>query len=169
MLLTVQGLGSYLLSSYVRDSGLGVVSLRRRAWRASLMMMTGALVVGTGIVLAAPYLSHLVSGSTFDIERLTVAGWVVYVIASASFQPFASLAAVKGSQRRVFTCRLIDASFAAVLLTSMLSSGVSAAWTPFALAAGLFLGGVLVRQFVLVPLSKSASASPTTELRMTNA
>jgi len=169
VLLTVQGLGSYLLSSYVRDSGVGVVNLRRRAWRASLMMMTGTLVLGTGIVLAAPHLSHLISGSSFDIERLTVAGWVVYVMASASFQPFASLAAVKGSQRRVFSCRLVDASFAAVLLTVMLSSGISAAWTPFALAAGLFLGGVLVRQFVLAPLSKSASASPNAELRMSHA
>jgi len=169
VLLTVQGLGSYLLSSYVRDSDVSVVNLRRRAWRASLMMITGTLVLGTGIVLVAPFLSHLISGSSFDIERLTVAGWVFYVMASASFQPFASLAAVKGSQRRVFTCRVIDASFAAVLLTAMLSSGVSAAWTPFALAAGLFLGGVLVRQFVLAPLSKSASASPATELRMSHA
>ena len=169
VLLIVQGLGSYLLSSYVRDQQLGVPALRRRAWRASLMMMAGALVVGTAIVLAAPYLGHLVSGPSFEIERLTVAGWVCYVMASASFQPFASLAAVKGRQRRVFACRLADAGFAVVLLTSLLAAGVSAAWTPFVLASGLVVGGLLVRQFVLAPLSKSTAASATNELRMSHA
>ncbi|MFT3832722.1 MAG: hypothetical protein QM711_05300 [Micropruina sp.] len=168
VLLVVQGLGSYLLSSYVRDSALGVAALRRRAWRASLLLMSGALVLGIGIISAAPYLSHLVSGPSFDIERLTVAGWVVYVMASASFQPFASLAAVKGRQRRVFGCRLIDAGFAVVLLTSLLALGVSPAWTPFALAAGLLVGGFLVRQFVLAPLARTSSLAPTTELRMSN-
>ena len=169
VLLIVQGLGSYLLSSYVRDQQLGVPALRRRAWRASLMMMGGALVAGTAIVLAAPYLGHLVSGPSFEIERLTVAGWVCYVMASASFQPFASLAAVKGRQRRVFACRLADAGFAVVLLTSLLAAGVSAAWTPFVLASGLVVGGLLVRQFVLAPLSKSTAASATNELRMSHA
>lgn len=168
VLLVVQGIGSYLLSSYVRDSGLGVAVLRRRAWRASLLLMSGALTLGLGIIAAAPYLSHLVSGPSFAIERLTVAGWVVYVMASASFQPFASLAAVKGRQRRVFACRLIDAGFAVILLTSLLALGVSPAWTPYALAAGLLVGGLLVRQFVLAPLAKTSSPAPTTELRMSN-
>ncbi|MFT4297060.1 MAG: hypothetical protein QM582_16785 [Micropruina sp.] len=169
VLLTVQGLGSYLLSSYVRDSKLGVPALHRRAWRASLTMMACALLAGTVIVIAVPYLSHLVSGSTFDIERLTVAGWVVYVMASASFQPFASLAAVRGGQRRVFFCRITDAGFAVALLTSLLALGVSPAWTPVVLAAGLFVGGTLVRHFVLAPLSRTATHASTSELRMSNA
>lgn len=169
VLLIVQGLGSYLLSGYVRDGGLSVISLRKRAWRASLAMMGGALIIGVVIVLAAPYFGHLISGSNFEIQQLTVAGWVLYAMASASFQPFASLAAVRGQQRRVFACRVVDALFAVVLLSSLLLGGVSAAWAPFALAAGLVVGGLLVRQFVLVPLTKSPSASPSTELRMSHA
>ncbi len=169
VLLIVQGLGSYLLSSYVRDSALGLPVLRKRAWKTSLMMIAGAVVVGTAIVLSAPYLGHLVSGPSFNIERLTVAGWVVYVMASASFQPFASLAAVRGRQRRVFTCRLIDATVTVIALTALLAGGVGAAWTPFVLAAGLFLGGLLVRQFVLAPLSKTSAASTPNELRMSHA
>ena len=43
VLLTVQGFGSYLLSSYVRDKELGVSALRRRAWRASGSMKESAL------------------------------------------------------------------------------------------------------------------------------
>ena len=94
-LLTVQGLGSYLLSSYVRDTEQGVDVLRRRAWRASLTMISGAALLGSLIVFAAPYVGPFVTGPSFTIDRVTVAGWVLYVTASASFQPFASLAAVK--------------------------------------------------------------------------
>ena len=166
VLLTVQGFGSYLLSSYVRDKELGVSALRRRAWRASGSMMGAALVIGSFLVLFSDSLGRFISGPDFSIERLTVAGWVAYVIASASFQPFASLAAVKGRQRRVFACRLVDAGFALVLLVSVLAAGVSASWTPFVLAAGLAFGGFLVRAVVLAPLTKTPLAPRVTELRM---
>lgn len=170
VLLTVQGFGSYLLSSYVRDKELGVVALRRRAWRASIAMMGAALVIGAVLIVFSDSLGRFISGPGFSIERLTVAGWVAYVIASASFQPFASLAAVKGRQRRVFACRLLDAGFALALLTTVLAAGVSAAWTPFTLATGLLLGGVLVRAVVLTPLTKTSSLAPrATEPRMGHA
>ena len=169
VLLTVQGLGSYLLSSYVRDKELGVLALRRRAWRASGSMMAAALVVGSFLVIFSDSLGRFISGPDFSIERLTVAGWVAYVVASASFQPFASLAAVKGRQRRLFACRVIDAGFALALLVSILAAGVSPAWTPFVLAAGLAFGGVLVRAVVLAPLTKLSLAPRTTELRMGHA
>lgn len=166
VLLTVQGLGSYLLSSYVRDKELGVVNLRRRAWRASSMMMAAALLVGSVVVTFADQLGRFVSGPDFSIERLTVAGWVCYVVASASFQPFASLAAVKGRQRKVFACRLLDAAFALALLVTILAAGVSAAWTPFVLAAGLVFGGFLVRGLVLAPLTKTSPVTRASEIRM---
>lgn len=170
VLLIVQGLGSYLLSSYVRDAELGVTALRRRAWRTSLAMMVGALVIGAGVVLAAPLLGHLITGPAFSVEQLTVAGWVLYVVGSASFQPFASLAAVTGRQQRVFACRLTDATVTAVVLTALLAGGMSAAWTPFVLAAGLVLGGLLVRRVVLAPLAKSSAITHNTkELRMSHA
>lgn len=154
VLLTVQGFGSYLLSSYVHDSALGMRVLRQRAWRASLLLMSGALVAGTAVTLLAPSLGQFVSGSNFSIRRLTVAGWVLYAIASASFQPFASLAGVKGRQQRVFACRVVDAIFALALLVMLFAWGLDVAWAPFILAAGLFLGGVLVRGFIITPLTK---------------
>lgn len=165
VLLTVQGLGAYLLSSYVRDKALGVVRLRRRAWRASSMLMGAALVVGALVVVLAGPLGHLISGPDFSIERLTVIGWVAYVIASASLQPFASLAAVLGRQRRVFLCRLLDAASTLLLLTAVLAAGVPAAWTPFILAAGLAFGGILVRAIVLAPLAKTSPEKRASEIR----
>ncbi|MGO1384594.1 MAG: hypothetical protein ACTHU1_07325 [Arachnia sp.] len=159
VLLTVQGLGSYLLSSYVHDSKLGMQALRHRAWRASLLMMGGAMVLGAVLVILAPMLGQAVSGSNFSVSRITVAGWVLYAMASASFQPFASLAGVKGRQRRVFACRLIDAGLAMAMLVGLFSFGIDVAWSPVVLAAGLFIGGVLVRHFVLSPLTTSPSTT----------
>lgn len=167
VLLTVQGLGSYLLSTYVRDKAIGVVELRRRAWRASGLMMGAALLAGAAIFALTGPLGRIVGD--IAVERLAVAGWVAYVIASASFQPFASLAAVKGAPRRVFACRVVDASFAAALLVIVLAAGLPAAWAPFVLAAGLVLGGVLVRAAVLAPLTKESPARRATELRIGHA
>ena len=159
-LLSVQGLGSYLLSSYVRDKQLGLTPLIGRAWRSALAMMAAAVVVGAAIVTVAPQVAHLVSGPSVAVDRLAVAGWVTYVVASASCQPFASLAAARGRPAHVLRCRVVDAGFAVIALSILLHNGVAATWTPFVLAAGLFLGGALVRQFALKPLTRS-TAGPT--------
>lgn len=164
--LTIQGLGSYLLSGYVRDKQLGVVQLHRRAVRASLAMMGAALVAGILPVAFAEPLGRLVVGSEITIDPWTAAGWVLYVVAAASFQPFTSLAAVVGQQRKIFLCRLVDAGIAMAALTALLAAGVSAAWMPFVLAAGLFLGGALVRAVVLAPLLTTARAARAAEPRM---
>lgn len=155
LLLVVQGLGSYLFSSYARDAGLGQQVLYARAWRASLAMIAGVSTLGIIIVAITPTLGEVITGSQFEVERGTVAAWTLYVAASASLQPFASLAAVLGRQRRVFLCRTMDAMFGVGLLGVLLGVGLSAAWAPLALACGLFVGGVLVRRLVLAPLVRS--------------
>lgn len=166
-LLAVQGLGSYLLSSYVRDKASEVAVLKRRAWRASLVMMGAAVLAGVALAFSAPVLGRFVTGPSFSVDQLAVAGWACYVAASASCQPFASLAAVRGRQVKVFICRSINASVAiAVLWVLLVPLGASASWTPFALAAGLLLDGVLVRHFVLRPLAR-AQAVPVRQLSPT--
>jgi hypothetical protein len=152
ILLSVQGFGSYLLSTYARDKSFALPVLIRRAWRAGLGMAAGALVIGAVIVAMAP----LVSGAVSDIplDRVAMVGWVLYVAALASLQPFASLAAARGRPSQVLRCRIVDAIVVIVLIPLLLSRGLSASWTPFILAAGLVLGGILVRQFVLKPLSR---------------
>jgi hypothetical protein len=153
-LLSVQGLGSYLLSTYVRDKGLALPVLTRRAWRASLGMVAGALIIGAVIVGVAPLVSGVVSGPNVPLDLLAVAGWVLYVAASGSLQPFASLAAARGRPSHVLRCRLVDAILVVTLIPLLLGLGLSVSWTPFILAAGLVLGGILVRQFALKPLFK---------------
>ena len=160
-LLSVQGLGSYLLSTYVRDQKLPLADLVRRAWRAALGMMGAAVLIGAAVTVFVSSLSDVISGPGVAVDRLTVVGWVAYVAASASCQPFASLAAARGRPARVFRCRLVDAVLALGLLLVLLAVGVSAAWVPFVLAGGLFTGGVLVRQFALKPLLHPTLGQPT--------
>ena len=153
VLLSVQGLGSYLLSSYVRDKQLGLTPLLRRAWRSSLALAGGALLAGALVVLVAPLAAPFLTGPNVALDRLALVGWVTYVAASASLQPFASLAAARGRPAQVLRCRVVDAAGVLVALAILLGPlGVATAWTPFVLAAGLFLGGVLVRRFALAPL-----------------
>lgn len=160
VLLSVQGLGSYLLSTYVRDQNLGVLPLVRRARRSSLALMGGALVFGALIVLIAPQIAPYLTGPNVALDRLALAGWVTYVAASGSLQPFASLAAARGRPAQVLRYRLVDAVAVVVVLTVLLGYlAISASWTPFVLAAGLFLGGVLVRQLVLRPLQNLARST----------
>ena len=154
VLLSVQGLGSYLLSTYVRDKGFALPVLIRRAWRAGLVMVAAALISGAVIIGVAPLVSEVVSGPNVPLDRVAVAGWVLYVAALASLQPFASLAAARGRPSHVLRCRIVDAIFVMALIPLLLGLGVSVSWTPFILAAGLVLGGILVRQFALKPLSK---------------
>ncbi len=154
LLLVVQGLGSYLLSTYVRDKELALSLLTRRAWKACLGMVIGALVGGAVIVWVAPVVSAAMSGPGIPVDRLAVAGWVLYVAASGTLQPFASLAAARGRPSQVLRCRLADAVVVVTAIPLLLSLGVSVSWTPFILAAGLILGGILVRRFALKPLSE---------------
>jgi O-antigen/teichoic acid export membrane protein len=154
LLLSVQGLGSYLLSTYVRDKDYALAVLNRRAWRASLGMVIGALVSGAVIVGVAPIVTAAVSGPDIPLDRLAVAGWVLYVAASGTLQPFASLAAARGRPSQILRCRLVDAIFVVTVIPLLPGRGVSVSWTPFILAGGLVLGGILVRQFALKPLSK---------------
>ena len=120
--------------------------LTRRAWKASLGMVIGALVGGAVIVGVAPIVSAAVSGPGIPLDRLAVAGWVLYVAASGTLQPFASLAAARGRPSQVLRCRLVDAVVVVTAIPLLLGLGVSVSWTPFILAAGLVLGGILVRQ-----------------------
>lgn len=158
-MLVVQGLGSYLLSSYVRDRELPAPALVVRARRASVKLLGTAVLAGAMVTPLAPVLGYWVTGPSFTVDQFAVAGWALYIAGSATVQPFSSLAAVLGRQPTVLACRAIDASIALGLVWLVLGPlGLSASFLPFALAAGLFTGGVLVRHFALKPLTNTGVA-----------
>lgn len=156
-LLVVQGIGSYLLSSYARDRTRPLDVLWSRAVRASAAMAALAVVLGVLLTSLVPVLAPLAVGSSIDVSVVTVAGWAVFAAATATMQPFASLAVTRGRQREVFALRCLDVVVGTGLLALALGLfGLASAFTPFVLAVGPVLSGVLVRAVVL----KGAGASP---------
>lgn len=151
-LLVVQGLGSYLLSTYARDRELPLAPLRRRAQRASLGMVGGAIGIGAVVTLAAPWVAPLVVGPSVDVPVVTVLGWAIFAAATATLQPFSSLAVTRGLQREVLALRCLDVAVGVGLLSLCLGPfGLPGHLTPYVLAVGPLLSGVLVRALLLRP------------------
>ena len=162
-LLVVQGFGSYLLSVYVRDRGVGLEALTRRASRTSVWMTGAAVLLAGALALMSGPLGALALHSSLSINPWTVFGWGLYVAGTATCQPFASLAAVHGHQVKVFLCRCGDAAAALIGLSllAVVEPGHLAVWTPYILAAGLVLGGGLVRRLILRPAVQRRRSLPT--------
>jgi O-antigen/teichoic acid export membrane protein len=150
--LVVQGFGSYLLTSYVRDHRLPLPALLSRATRASLGLGLTTLLAGGLAALAVPLVSPVITGGRFDIEPLAVLAWSLYSASVATLQPFASLAAARHRQRAVFSVRLADSALAAVLVAAVCFTGMPVTGVPVALAVGPAVGGLLVRRLVLAPM-----------------
>ena len=154
--LAVQGFGSYLLTSYVRDQHLELAALTRRARRASLSLGAATVLFGGLAALLVPLAGGLVSGPHFEISPWAVLAWTAYSAAVATLQPFASLAAARRRQRAVFVARVVDSGVALGLVALVCLRGLPVALMPVALAVGPLLGGFLVRHFVLRPMLTQA-------------
>ena len=161
-LLMVQGLGSYLLASYGRDRVLPLVALVARARRSSAALVLGGLGVGALIWLSAPVAGPWVTGGEFVVPRLAVAGWVFYAAAIASMQPFVSLAAARGRQRAMLGVRLMDAAVSLVALVVWLMADLPTAATPFVLALGPVVAGLVTRFVVLTTMLRVEQQDSTT-------
>lgn len=166
-ILIVQGLGSYLLASYIRDKQSSLAVLTSRATRAALGMSGSTLLVGVLAAAAVPIAGRFVTGSSFSVHAVTVLGWATYAAAVATFQPFASLAAARGRQRAVFAVGVIDTVLViGGLVLALVVFDVPAGLTPFMLALGPALGGVQIRRFILRPmLAEHCETSPSGSTR----
>jgi O-antigen/teichoic acid export membrane protein len=152
-MLLVGGLGSYLFSSYALKKKMTIDALIHRADRAAAAMVVLTLAMGGLGTLATPWAGRVVTGSSFSMVPLAVLGWAVYAASSAAVMPYASLAAIRGRQHVVMAVRVTDALFSLALLAVILiPADVNASWAPYELAATSFLGAVLIRRFVLLPL-----------------
>lgn len=161
-MLVVQGLGSYLFASYARDRRLPLEALCRRASRAALWLSVGSLALGGLAAVLAPALGHLVTGSSIPLATPSVLGWAAYAAATASVQPFASLAAARGRQRAVLGIRMIDTTLGILLLGVGLAMGwLPTSLSPLALASSLAVAGLLLRRLLggMTPLMAQGASS----------
>lgn len=149
-LLVVQGLGSHLLSTYARDRSVPLVDLRSRARRASIRMGAAAALIGAFLAALVPLLAPVAIGREIDVDVVTVIGWAVFAVAMATMQPFTSLAVARGRQRAVLVVHCLDVAVGVgALALALLVFSTPVALTPYILALGPVLGGVVVRAVVL--------------------
>jgi O-antigen/teichoic acid export membrane protein len=149
-LLLVQGLGSTLLAAFARDRLLPLAVLRELAGAAAMRLALTALLVGTLLTVLGGVAGPAVVGPLVDVDPWTVLGWAVFAAAVGSMQPFAVLAVTRGGQRAVFALRCLDAATGVGLLALLLGVPVvEPSATPYVLAAGPVLGGLLIRRLLL--------------------
>jgi O-antigen/teichoic acid export membrane protein len=149
-MLMVQGLGTYLFSSYAADRSDGNASLLRRADRSAAVMLVGAAVIGGAAAGLLPLLGDVLTAGKFDLSVIGILGWACYAASCAAVLPYGSLAAVIGKQQLVFTIRLLDSVISLALVALLLLVlNVDSQWMPWLLSTGSFLGGLLCRQLVL--------------------
>lgn len=157
-MLLVQGVGTYLMSSYARRKHVALEAMLHKADRASVLMLGVAVGLGGLATLTAPVLGPLVTGGSYDLAPVAVFGWAMYAASSAAVMPFASLAAVRGRQPLIVTLRIADSALSILclwLVLFVLRSDVS--WSPYALAVGSFVGGFVIRMRVLKSLCRNTS------------
>jgi len=101
-------------------------------------------------VAALPTAGPLLLGSLPELAA--VAGWLTYTAAVSAATPYGVLAAVRSNPSRIFLIRSADTvvSLGAVVLVVHLTA--NAALAPLAAAFGAALGGLAIRQILLVPL-----------------
>ena len=109
-----------------------------------------AVLVGAGVALLAQLIAPVVIGRDIHVDVVTVIGWAVFAAATATMQPFTSLAVARGHQRAVLVVRA-STSRSASACSRWPWACCRPRWpsTPFILALGPVLGGVLVRVVVL--------------------
>lgn len=156
-MLLVQGLGSYLFSSYAADRAAGTRALLARADRAAAVMLVGSVLVAGATALLLPHLGSLLTADRFDLSLVAALGWACYAASCAAILPYGSLAAVQGRQQWVLLIRVADSALALVLVVvALMAAGVATHWMPWLLSVGSFVGGVLCRQLLLRPDARRA-------------
>lgn len=162
-LLVVTGVGSFLLTHFVALRQRGLAVSLRVADRAVVLLVLGTAVLGAVGVVLLPWLGPLMTGSTFAVPVGAVVAWVGYAVTAAALLPYGCLAMVHGGQRRVLALRTWELGSLALAGLVVLCIDGGETWTPLALAVGPGLAAVVLRQSLLVPMTRREDAPPPRE------
>lgn len=88
-------------------------------------------------------------------ELSAVAGWLLYTAAVSAATPYGVLAAVRCRPRSIFIIRLVDTAVSLGSVITVVHLTENASLAPLAAALGAALGGLAIRQLLLVPLRGS--------------
>ncbi|MFD0685138.1 lipopolysaccharide biosynthesis protein [Actinomadura fibrosa] len=133
----VNGAGWFLLGDFAKAERAGRPMRARQAVRACGLMAGIALVMSLAGILLVDWLGPLVTGGSFEVDRVALAGWGIYAVCFACTLPLASLATARKKSRTVFVIRGLESlSGLLVLLVLLVADPGHAALAPYCLGAG---------------------------------
>lgn len=148
-MLMVEGLGSYLFSSYANRANARGTQLLHSADRSAAAMGATTLALGAAATAVAPWASRLITGSNFDLEALAIFGWSVVAATAAATTAYGNLAAVRGGQGRVLRGTVVTDAVALVVIWVVVVSARAPLWTiPYLLAFAGIAQAVWVRMIL---------------------
>jgi O-antigen/teichoic acid export membrane protein len=152
MLTLVAGIASFLLPHFVGLRDRPVSGSLRVADRAALGLVLGIALMGAVVLFLLPWLGPALTGGDYEVPVVAVAGWTMYAAGAALLLPYASLASVRGEQRRVLALRAVEFVSLGAVAGLVLLAPDAVSWAPFALATGPALTALAVRQTVVIRL-----------------
>jgi hypothetical protein len=142
------------------DRDVPAATLLRRADRAAVVMLGGALLATLAATGVVPVLGGVLAPG-YALSTTAVLGWGAYAASCAAVLPYGSLAAVRGRQAAVLVLRVADSALSLlVVAVALLVVGAPSSAAPWLLAVGSFAGGALCRRVLLLPLVAGASVPP---------
>jgi O-antigen/teichoic acid export membrane protein len=148
-MLTVYGLGTYMLASHAVAKDRPIQTALRLADKQVLTLVLIVIVFSIGAVAAVPLIGPLITG--YDISTVAIIGWLAYTLSVAVGAPYGALAAVHGMQATVLVVLVAHSTLSLALAAASAYVFGSFGWVPFGLAIGSFVGALALRQYVLRP------------------
>ncbi|WP_433245726.1 lipopolysaccharide biosynthesis protein [Actinomadura nitritigenes] len=141
----VNGAGWFLLGDFAKAEKAGRPMRARQAVRACGLMSGIALVMSLGGILLVGWLGPVVTGGSFEVDRVALGGWALYSVCFSCTLPLASLATARKQSRTVFVIRGVESlSGLAVLLGLLAADPGHAAIAPYCLGAGGIVSAVML-------------------------
>ncbi|GFM17030.1 uncharacterized protein PO1_contig-013-4 [Mycobacterium sp. PO1] len=161
-MLLVVGLGAYLFSSYARDKQRPLKEEIRSVDRQVVVLGGWIAMLSICIAVAVPQVSPLIAGQ--QVSMTMTIGWLVYILSVATTSCYANLAAVRGFERATLAVRSFDSGLSVIFVIAAMwvyqktDSDLLVEAAPFAIAVGSFIGGFILRRYVLRPGSAPSDA-----------
>lgn len=160
----VNGAGWFLLGDFAKAERDGTPMRARQAVRACGLMAGIALVMSLGGILLAGWLGPLVTGGSFDVDGVALAGWGIYAVCFACTLPLASLATARKRSRTVFTIRGVESLTGLLVLAVLLVADPGhASLAPYCLGGGGLVSAALLWRMLRKGDPPSRAAAPERE------
>lgn len=146
-MLVVNGAAGFFFASYARQRDRTTAQLLGRADAGVRALALGMAVMCAVALLLQPLAEDHLTDGRFELDRVAVAGWIVYAGASAVGMPYGSLASVRGKHALMVKLRAAEAlGVLALVAIALFAFDVGVSWVPLVLSVGPLVTAILTRR-----------------------